>query len=210
LEEKRRSLEQAIQAIREAEDAIASGNPAGTQVLARIIEAIKMQENAEFMNQYYSPDAQAKLAEKRKPWTPELQAEATRAWTGLFRDIEAALGEDPQSAKAPALAARWRKLVEGFTGGDPDLARGDESAERALPQSLSLGVQSQSQRERITAPRHCFAARSFTLAASASAPAASPVTRRAQLRFRYALAYDGLSEIALSKSAMASGNCLCR
>jgi hypothetical protein len=76
------------------------------------------------MNQYYSPEAQAKLAGKRKEWTPELQAEATRAWSELFRDVEASLDEDPKSAKAQALVVRWRKLVEGFTGGDPELARG--------------------------------------------------------------------------------------
>jgi DNA-binding transcriptional MerR regulator len=124
LEEKRHSLEQAIQAIRDAELAIASGKPAGMQVLAKIIEVIEMQESNEFMNKYYSEEAQAKLAGKRKEWTPELQAEATRAWTELFRDVEAALAEDPKSEKAQALAARWKKLVEGFTGGDPEISRG--------------------------------------------------------------------------------------
>jgi DNA-binding transcriptional MerR regulator len=124
LEEKRRSLEQAIRAIQEAEEAIASGKPADTQVLARIIEVIEMQDNTEFTNRYYSPEAQAKLAGKREDWTPALQAEATRAWSELFRDIEASLDEDPQSAKAQALLARWRKLVEGFTGGDPEVTRG--------------------------------------------------------------------------------------
>jgi DNA-binding transcriptional MerR regulator len=124
LEEKRRSLEQAIHAIEDAERAIAGGKPADIQVLAKIIEVIEMQENTEFMNKYYSEEAQAKLAGKRKEWNPELQAETTRAWNELFRDIEAALNEDPASEKAQALAARWRKLVEGFTGGDPELSRG--------------------------------------------------------------------------------------
>jgi DNA-binding transcriptional MerR regulator len=124
LEEKRRSLEQAIRAIRDAEHAIASGKSADAQVLAKIIEVIEMQEKTEFLNKYYSEEAQAKLAEKRKEWNPELQAEATRAWNELFCDVEAALDEDPQSEKAQALLARWRKLVEGFTGTDPELSRG--------------------------------------------------------------------------------------
>ena len=124
LEEKRNGLDQAIRAIRDAEQAIAAGKSANAQVLAKLIEVIEMQENTEFMNKYYSAEAQAKLAEKRKEWTPELQAEATRAWTELFRDVEAALDEDPRSEKAQSLAARWRKLIEGFTGGDPELARG--------------------------------------------------------------------------------------
>jgi len=124
LEEKHRRLQQAIQAIRDAEQAIASGKPAGIQVLAKIIEVIEMQENTEFMSDYYSQAAQAKLAEKRKQWTPELQAEATRAWTELFRDVEAAVDEDPRSEKAQALTARWKKLVEGFTGGDSEISKG--------------------------------------------------------------------------------------
>jgi DNA-binding transcriptional MerR regulator len=124
LEDKRRSLDQAIRAIQDAEEAIASGKPPDTQVLARIIEVIEMQENTDFTNKYYSEEAQAKLAEKRKEWTPELQAETTRAWTELFRDVEAALDEDPKSAKAQALRARWFKLVEGFTGGDPQVSQG--------------------------------------------------------------------------------------
>ena len=124
LEEKRRSLDQAIQAIQDAEQAIESGKPAEVEVLAKIIEVIEMQEKTEFMNKYYSEEAQAKLAEKRKEWNPELQAEATRAWSELFRDVEAALDEDPASEKAQALVARWRKLVEGFTGGDPEVSRG--------------------------------------------------------------------------------------
>ena len=124
LEEKQRSLEQAIRAIRDAESAIASGKPAGAKVLAKIIEVIEMQEKTEFLNKYYSEEAQAKLAEKREEWKPEMQAEVTRAWTELFHDVEAALDEDPASEKAQALVARWRKLVEGFTGGDPEVSRG--------------------------------------------------------------------------------------
>jgi MerR family transcriptional regulator, thiopeptide resistance regulator len=124
LEERRRGLEKAIQAIRDAEQAMASGKSADAQVLAKIIEVIEMQEKTEFMNQYYSEEAQARMAEKRKQWNPDLQADVTRAWTELFRDVEASLDEDPQSPKAQALVARWRKLVEGFTGGDPEISKG--------------------------------------------------------------------------------------
>ena len=83
LEEKRRSLDQAIHAIQDAERAIKSGKPAGVHVLAKIIEVIEMQENIEFTKKYYSEEAQAKLAERRKEWKPEMQAEATRAWSAV-------------------------------------------------------------------------------------------------------------------------------
>jgi len=124
LEEKRRRLDQAIHAIRDAESAIESGKPADVAILSKIIEVIEMQENIEFTKKYYSEEAQSKLAERRKDWNPEMQAEVTQAWTELFRDVEASLHEDPAGEKAQALAARWRKLVEGFTGGDPDVSHG--------------------------------------------------------------------------------------
>jgi hypothetical protein len=36
----------------------------------------------------------------RPQWTPELQERVSRQWTELFRDVEAALREDPQGRKA--------------------------------------------------------------------------------------------------------------
>jgi len=49
-------------------------------------------------------------------------------WKELFAEVEAALGEDPASEHAQALAARWTALVEGFTKRDPDLAQGVANA----------------------------------------------------------------------------------
>jgi hypothetical protein len=48
----------------------------------------------------------------------------TKQWNELLADVEAALGDDPASPQAQALAARWRTLVEGFTGGDPEIQKG--------------------------------------------------------------------------------------
>ena len=123
LEEKRRRLDQAIGAIRDAERIIRPGEQTDAAVLKKIIEVIEMQD-ADFMNKYYSEETQAKMAERRAEWNPELQEQATAAWTALFRDVEAALDEDPASEKAQALAARWSKLVESFTGGDAEVSAG--------------------------------------------------------------------------------------
>jgi hypothetical protein len=65
-----------------------------------------------------------KIEERRALWSPELQEEVTKKWNALFADIESSLGEDPASVKAQALAARWRELLSGFTGGDPGIQRG--------------------------------------------------------------------------------------
>jgi hypothetical protein len=34
------------------------------------------------------------------------------------------LDEDPAGPKGQALAARWKKLIEDFTGGDPEILEG--------------------------------------------------------------------------------------
>jgi DNA-binding transcriptional MerR regulator len=124
LEEKRKLLDRAILAIREAEHSIAPGRPADSALLTKIIEVIEMQNDNSWSEKYYTPEARAKIDERKKEWTPELQAQVSRQWTELFADVEAALDEDPESARAQALGVRWKKLVAGFTGGDPEIGKG--------------------------------------------------------------------------------------
>ena len=124
LEQKRRMLDMAIQAIHNAERSIPPGGRPEAAQLKRIIEVIEMQENNDWAAKYYSPEARQKIAERAKEWTPELQAKVSKEWTDLFRDVEACLNEDPAGEKAQALAVRWKKLVSGFTGGDPDISTG--------------------------------------------------------------------------------------
>lgn len=124
LEEKRKRLDRAIEAIRSAEKAIRPGKQADAAVLKKIIEVIEMQDDTDFTKKYYSEPAQAKIAERREQWNPEMQAQVSKEWSDLFRDVEAALGEDPAGEKVQALAARWKKLVERFTGGDREVTAG--------------------------------------------------------------------------------------
>jgi DNA-binding transcriptional MerR regulator len=124
LEEKRRLLDCAIRAIQEAERASQPGHSPDSAMLTKIIEVIEMQDNMDWSKKYYSEEAQAKIEDRKKLWSPENQERWSKEWSDLFRDVEAALGEDPAGAKAQALAARWKKLVEGFTGGDPQITAG--------------------------------------------------------------------------------------
>lgn len=124
LEEKRRLLDSAISAIGEAEKATQPGKRPDSAVLKKIIEVIEMQDDMDWSKKYYSEEAQAKIEERKKLWSPELQERVSGEWNELFRDVEAALGEDPASEKAQTLAARWKRLVEGFTGGDPQITAG--------------------------------------------------------------------------------------
>jgi hypothetical protein len=55
-------------------------------------------------------------------WTQELQERVSREWTTLLADVEAAVGEDPASARAQALASageRWSRASRG----DPEVRR---------------------------------------------------------------------------------------
>ena len=126
LEEKRRLLDHAIEAIRTAEQSFAEGRRPDAAILKNIIEAIEMQNN-DWSEKYYSPEARERIAERQKEWTPQPQEQTTRAWLELFRDVEAAVDLDPASEPAQALGARWKKLVGGFTGGDPGVAEGLKS-----------------------------------------------------------------------------------
>lgn len=124
LEAKRKLIDRAICAIQDAERTLATGRRPDAAILKKIIEVIEMQENPKWTEQYYSEEALAKLKQKQKEWTPEMQAESTKKWNDLFRDVEAALDEDPAGAKAQALAARWGALINEFTQGDPEITKG--------------------------------------------------------------------------------------
>jgi MerR family transcriptional regulator, thiopeptide resistance regulator len=117
LEEKRRLLDRAIGAVVKAERIIQSGKPAGAAVLKEIIEAIEMQTDAEFMKNYYREEAWVSFKARQEDWP-------SQAWTGLFREIQSSLQEDPASVKAQSLAARWRRLRVTDSGGDPKIHSG--------------------------------------------------------------------------------------
>jgi DNA-binding transcriptional MerR regulator len=124
LEARRGLLDEAIEAIRQAEAAVEAGREPGAAILTKIIEVMEMQNDAEWTMKYYNDAAREKIAERRQLWSPELQERVSRQWLELIRDVEAALGEDPAGARGQALAARWTGLVEEFTGGDPEVTSG--------------------------------------------------------------------------------------
>jgi DNA-binding transcriptional MerR regulator len=124
LADKRRQLDSAIHAIEAAEQSLQSTPEPDWNLFKKIIREIEMQNDTEWTKKYYSPEAQAKVDERKKLWSPELQEQVSRQWAELFADIEASLDEDPAGPKAQELAARWRNLLAGFTGGDPEIQQG--------------------------------------------------------------------------------------
>ncbi len=117
-------LDQALQVIRSARHEIGNGEaPAG--LLRRIMEAMAIQNSSDWLMQYYSPEARAKLAERAKTFTLEMQKQIGQAWRDYYRDLAALQGQnDPDGSKAAALAECHRELVAAFTGNDPEVEAG--------------------------------------------------------------------------------------
>lgn len=120
--EKRRLLDLAVEAIHSAEKATASGELKDWEAIQKIIEVIHMQDTMDWAKKYYSEQALEALATRQV--STEVIEQSQRDWADLIKEVEAAVGEDPASAKVQALAARWRKLIEGFTGGNREVQAG--------------------------------------------------------------------------------------
>ena len=156
LEEKRRLVDRAIGAIREAEAAFRTGRRE-TALLKKIIEVIEMQNDTEWTKKYYSEAAQVKIQARHADWNPALQEQVSKQWMDLIADVEAAMaaGESPSSAKGKELGRRWKELVEGFTGGDREVVEGLRKlyADRA---NWPAQAKEQAQPFRITPEIHQF------------------------------------------------------
>ena len=122
--EQRRRLELAIKAIEKVESVLASTDEPDWEVFAEIIEVINMQQDMKWTDKYYSEEAKQKIAERAATVPRDLIEQAQRDWPVLIKEVEASLGEDPASDKVQALADRWAKLVQGFTGGDTEIQKG--------------------------------------------------------------------------------------
>ena len=124
LAEKRRQLDRAVTAIKNAQQHFDAHREPDWNLLKYVVQEIEMQNSTDWTKKYYSPEAQEKVEERKKLWSPELQERVSRDWTALFAEVEAVLGEDPAGVKAQELAGRWMKLVGEFTGGDPQIQKG--------------------------------------------------------------------------------------
>lgn len=110
-----------------------------TDDLLRAVEATTMVE------QYYTEEQLAQLAQRREQLGPEGMERAQRDWQEVLAGFEAArvAGTDPGAPEVRALAERARGLVASFTGGDPGVAASvnrlyaEQGAERASQGAMS-------------------------------------------------------------------------
>lgn len=91
-----------------------------------ILKEVQMQEATDWREKYYNPEAFQKLQAHRASMKPEYWADAGGRWRVLFTDIQSALDRQvlPDSAEGRALVARWIRLGDEFTLGDPEIAAG--------------------------------------------------------------------------------------
>ena len=109
LEDKRRRLDRAIEALAEAERSAGAGTEAAASILQGVIRVIAMQD-VDVMRKYFSDEAWERGREHFDDWP-------SQEWQALYRDVAAALGTDPAGPAAQALADRWVALsLAGSTG----------------------------------------------------------------------------------------------
>ena len=124
LAEKRLQLDRAIRAIGNAQRSLQSRNEPDWKLFQLIVQEIEMQKQMEWKGKYFSPSAKLKVAARRSALSAEFLGKVNREWAEFHADVAASLGEDPAGPKGQALAARWKKLIEDFTGGDPEILEG--------------------------------------------------------------------------------------
>jgi DNA-binding transcriptional MerR regulator len=111
LEEKQMLLGRAIRAIEAAE----TGPSADPALLKKVIEVLNMQDGIETMKKYYGTE---EAWEKRRRY---YEQGPSPEWRAVYRDVNAALDDDPGSDRAQALAERWLDLSMRAAKGDPEL-----------------------------------------------------------------------------------------
>ena len=127
LSERRDGLDRVLRAMEHAQRR-AQDAPAEPERLLyqTIMKEIQMQEATDWTEKYYSPKALEALRERRAALTPEQKTEIGAQWQTLYADIQIALDREvsPDSAEGRALVARWMRLGDEFTLGNPEIGEG--------------------------------------------------------------------------------------
>ena len=135
LREKRLRLDAVIQAVDDAQTALAQGQRMDWERIMYIAKVMHVQQDKDSKanwQQYYTPEAAARLEERAKTYTPEQAQADAKKWQDLIADLNAAVarGEQPAGPVAQTLAQRWLDLINTFTMGDKAITQGLASAYR--------------------------------------------------------------------------------
>jgi DNA-binding transcriptional MerR regulator len=126
LSERRDGLDRILRSIDHAVQR--AKNPAEPEWLLyqTILKEIQMQESTDWRAKYYSPEAFEKLQTQRASMTVDQWKDAGARWRSLLADVQSALDREvsPDSPEGRTLVARWIRLGDEFTLGDPEIAAG--------------------------------------------------------------------------------------
>jgi len=126
LRERRDGLDRVLRAIEHAQRR--AQDPAEPEWLLyqTILKEIQMQQATNWTEKYYSPEAFEALQAHRAAMTPEQKADAGARWHALLADVQSALDREvpPDSPEGRALVARWIRLGDEFTLGNPGILEG--------------------------------------------------------------------------------------
>ncbi len=149
LAEKRRQLNAIIAAIGELEQAqLAQRNgeswdwELATSLVAKLVEAMQVEQKNEWVNQYFTPEQQAAMAELSRTsysdkaqakvaawganWSEEDQRRVDEQYVQLAAGLQQAVaqGKPAKSPEVQALAAAFLGLIAQFTRGDAEVEAG--------------------------------------------------------------------------------------
>ena len=124
--ERRRGIDGILRAIEHAQSRAANSAEPDWLLYQAILKEIQMQETQNWTEKYYSPKGLEALRERKASMTIEQGQTLQKKWQELHADIQSALdcGTSPDSAEGRALVARWMRLADEFTQGNPDLREG--------------------------------------------------------------------------------------
>ncbi|HKF48523.1 MAG TPA: MerR family transcriptional regulator [Terracidiphilus sp.] len=126
LHERRDGLDRVLRTIEHAQ--LRAQEPAEPEwvLYQTILKEVQMQEATDWRQKYYSASAFEALQLQRATTTPEQWADAGERWRAVLADVQSALDRQvsPDSAEGRALVARWIRLGDEFTLGNPEIAEG--------------------------------------------------------------------------------------
>jgi DNA-binding transcriptional MerR regulator len=126
LSERREGLDRVLRAIEHAQRRAQDVSEPEWLLYQTILKEIQMQEATDWTEKYYSPSAVEARRERRAALTPEQWAELGARWKALYADLQSVLDREvpPDSAEGRALVARWMRLGDEVTLGNPEIAEG--------------------------------------------------------------------------------------
>jgi MerR family transcriptional regulator, thiopeptide resistance regulator len=126
LRDRRDELTRILGAIEHAQSRAATSAEPEWLLYQSILKEIQMEQTHNWTEKYYSPKGLEALRERHATITLAAVKELQAKWKALHADIQDALdrGTSPDSAEGRALVARWMRLADEFTQGNPDLSEG--------------------------------------------------------------------------------------